>query len=197
MTSITADRRRNSLGEIDYECPTGHRVHGENVLWRSNGKNQRTPTCKKCRSYYRAENRKKNKFNARAAIEKTAVPLQYDSYGELIPWEECLGIEKRSAPWNLLRPSFDASAVFDDFHEALLYTDVPCRGREAEFTDYQDPRASLNEDNDGRPPMPGREQARLLCAGCPLIEQCRAYAHADKPDFGVWGGERYLGGKVI
>lgn len=40
--------------------------------------------------------------------------------------------------------------------------------------------------------FPGRAEsaapARLVCAACPVLEQCRAYAVADPSLEGVWGG---------
>jgi WhiB family redox-sensing transcriptional regulator len=40
-------------------------------------------------------------------------------------------------------------------------------------------------------------RAKMICARCPVIEQCQAYARAN-PEYGVWGGEteeeRYLQG---
>lgn len=121
----------------------------------------------------------------------------YDSRGIEFSLEEYLGLEKRSVPWNLLRPRAEASAAWDEFNEALKYTDVPCRGREVEFTEYRDPRPTRDDDPEGRLPMPSREHARRLCAGCPLFDACKTFAHLEKPDFGIWGSERWLGSKVV
>lgn len=38
-------------------------------------------------------------------------------------------------------------------------------------------------------------RARMLCAGCPLIEQCLTYAKADKYAEGTWGG-RYFAPRI-
>lgn len=202
MSNILADRRRNSNGEVDYECPKGHRVHGENVIWRQNGSGRKHPGCKKCRRDYRAsyvsrpDVQAKNRLDAQRRRLENATPV-YDSNGNVIPWETYLGTEKRSVPWNLLRPRSEASAAFDEFNDSLKVTTVPCRGREAEFTEYCDPRPTRDEDTDGRYAMPSREHAKQMCAPCPLLELCKDYAHLDRPDFGIWGGQRWLGGKVV
>lgn len=35
-----------------------------------------------------------------------------------------------------------------------------------------------------------KEMAEKLCAGCHVLEECRAYAMAAKEGYGVWGGTR-------
>lgn len=35
-----------------------------------------------------------------------------------------------------------------------------------------------------------KETAESLCAGCDVLEQCKAYAMAAKEPFGIWGGTR-------
>lgn len=200
MSSKLADRLRNDAGEVDYHCPQNHHVYGDNILWRSNGSGTVTPACRECRRAYRAEHRKRPEVQAaeRARYQrKYPGPTAYDTKGNAIPLEEYLGTEKRSVPWNLLRPSPEASAAFDEFHEALKYTDVPCRGREQEFTEFVDPRSAFADDNEGRLPMPTREQARRLCKGCPLFDECGTYARLERPDFGIHAGHRWVGRKII
>lgn len=202
MSSTLADSRRNDQGEVDYRCPKNHRVHGDNVIWRQNGEGKKHPGCRECRRTYRVNYNSRPDIRKRDMIRKeqsrlsTVTPV-YDTNGEIIPWETYLGIEKRSVPWNLLRPRAEASPAFDEFNEALKYTAVPCRGRAAEFTEYADPRASFADENEGRAPMPTRSIAAKLCAGCPLADLCKTYAHLDKPDFGIHAGERWVGGKVV
>lgn len=197
-----AERRRNERGEVDYLCPNDHRVHGDNVIWRQNGEGKKHPGCRECRRTYRANYLSREDVKARYAATADrrdlidATPV-YDLNGNVIPWETYLGTEKRSVPWNLLRPRAEASPAFDEFNEALKVTVVPCRGREDEFTEYADPRPSRDEPDAALRPMPSAPQAEAMCSGCPLIDLCREYAHADKVDFGVWGGERWLGGKVV
>lgn len=202
MTHILADRRRNDNGEVDYQCPKGHHVHGDNVIWRQNGSGKKHPGCRECRRSYRANYKARPDIRHRDAVRAQQVRLKsgtpvYDSNGDIIPWETYLGTEKRNVPWNLLRPRAEASRAFDEFNEALKYTNVRCRDHEAEYTEYADPRPAFADDNEGRPPMPTRSQAKAMCAGCPLLEQCGTYARLEKPDFGIHGGERYLGGKVV
>lgn len=35
---------------------------------------------------------------------------------------------------------------------------------------------------------PMAEQAKRVCAGCPVVEECLDYALKTRQDFGVWGG---------
>ena len=41
------------------------------------------------------------------------------------------------------------------------------------------------------------EQAKALCAGCPLIEECRQGALERAEPGGVWGGAIFDGGSII
>lgn len=41
------------------------------------------------------------------------------------------------------------------------------------------------------------EQAKALCAGCPLIEECRQGALERAEPWGVWGGAIFDGGSII
>ena len=52
-----------------------------------------------------------------------------------------------------------------------------CEGRSAEFVDYVS--------------APSRAQARVMCAGCPLLELCDEAARHRRPGWGVWGGRVY------
>lgn len=197
-----AQGRRNELGEVDYRCSRDHRVYGENVEWRKNGKGKSHPGCRQCRREYVNRYSQRPDVKARAKKyerirPKISTAPAYNSRGEEIPLEEYLGAEKRSVPWNLLRPRPEASSVFDEFNEALKVTNVPCRGRAAEFTEYSDPRAAYASDNEGRAPMPTKSQATAMCASCPLLELCGDYAAIERPDFGVHAGNRWVNGKVV
>lgn len=41
------------------------------------------------------------------------------------------------------------------------------------------------------------EQAKALCAGCPLIAECRQGALERAEPWGVWGGAIFDGGSII
>ena len=69
-----------------------------------------------------------------------------------------------------------------DFHDLPdWYDDAACLGADA---DLFFPTQGGNS-RDGRSRT---EQAREICAGCPVIVECLAYAQADKIPFGIWGG---------
>jgi WhiB family transcriptional regulator, redox-sensing transcriptional regulator len=42
-----------------------------------------------------------------------------------------------------------------------------------------------------RDPSRGRRVARAkaICAGCPVVAECRAWAHRVEEPYGIWGGE--------
>lgn len=205
MPSVPSSSRLNEAGEIDYTCPHGHRVHGSAVEWRTNGKGHRYPNCRTCRQAYRRNYKRRPEVRAKKralaeqkkAATQTGVTPIYSITGYEIPGSVYMANEKRSVPWNLLRPKAEASLAFDEFNEALKYTDVPCRGRSAEFTEYCDSRPAYSDDNEGRLPMPSAVEAAKLCGGCPLLDLCARYAELDRPDFGIHGGVRWLNGRPI
>ncbi|MEE1619258.1 WhiB family transcriptional regulator [Brachybacterium sp. J144] len=41
------------------------------------------------------------------------------------------------------------------------------------------------------------EQAKMLCADCPLIEDCRRGALEREEPWGVWGGSIFESGRII
>ena len=41
------------------------------------------------------------------------------------------------------------------------------------------------------------EQAKVLCAGCPVVAECLAGALARREPWGVWGGEIFERGAVV
>jgi hypothetical protein len=59
----------------------------------------------------------------------------------------------------------------------------PCESDPARWMDY-----------DERTP-PSREEAALMCVGCPFFEQCSEFADVLKPDAGVWAGRVWIDGK--
>lgn len=44
---------------------------------------------------------------------------------------------------------------------------------------------------DGGDDLPTDREAQMLCAPCPIMQQCREYAELKHPSYGVWGGKVY------
>ena len=40
---------------------------------------------------------------------------------------------------------------------------------------------------------PRKEEREYMCAGCPVFDECAAYAKVLKPTYGVWAGKLYAG----
>jgi len=81
----------------------------------------------------------------------------------------------------LVRPS--AKKQWDAFQNAMRDLefsgiDWNCKDRWNEFALYSDENA------------PTAQQAQEMCAGCPLLELCDAYATAQREIDGVWGGKQ-------
>jgi WhiB family redox-sensing transcriptional regulator len=52
-----------------------------------------------------------------------------------------------------------------------------------------DPEIFFHPDNERGPRRRARqEQAKAICASCPVLQQCREHALAVREPYGVWGG---------
>jgi hypothetical protein len=100
--------------------------------------------------------------------------------------------KKVSAPWNYLRPEGEIREALEALDQAFSTQRTNCFNRPAEFIDFDDPRF-LDEANDN--PAPNRDVARVLCEDCFAFDLCKNYAAIAKPDFGVYAGEVWIGGK--
>lgn len=97
------------------------------------------------------------------------------------------------APWNLLRVREEAREAWSRFQESMDFAQAKCKG-DTSFTDYADPRDS-DEENAGLPSTPTRQQARLMCEGCPFFDNlCKDYAELAREDWGVINGKVWIGG---
>lgn len=106
--------------------------------------------------------------------------------------------DKKTAVQRLLAPKADAMPTWTQMWEYMDANRTPCFERPEDFIDYDDPR--YPEEAVGRP-IPSAFEARQLCktvdgSDCPLLELCGKFAAQNKEAAGVWGGKRYLDGKV-
>jgi hypothetical protein len=101
--------------------------------------------------------------------------------------------DKKTAVQKVLGVRKEAAPAWERMGEYMESHRTPCFERPEDFIDYDDPR--YPEEATGRP-LPSAFEARLLCAGCPLLEMCDEFAARNREDFGIWGGKRYVGGKV-
>lgn len=122
---------------------------------------------------YRARKR------AKAAPEGDDLVAKYDDKKTAV--HKVLGVRPEAAKsWEKLNKFFDENRT-------------ACFESPDKFSDFDDPR--YPEEGVGRK-FPTAFEARILCSGCPVLELCGKFAAQNKEDFGVWGGKRYVGGKV-
>lgn len=74
--------------------------------------------------------------------------------------------------------------AMESFDKAQVEETTPCRDNYEEWADYT------------AATMPSRNQAARKCDGCWFLEACANNARALKPGWGIWGGERWVYGKV-
>ncbi len=79
--------------------------------------------------------------------------------------------------------------VVKQFYEALDGTATPCTTIPLDLMGYN-PWTDYDEDK-----PPSSNEAREMCAGCPLLAQCGAAAIAMRPYHGVWAGMVFVDGK--
>lgn len=75
------------------------------------------------------------------------------------------------------------TAALDQFDKAQVVIRSLCHNNYEKWTDY-DERS-----------IPTEEEARAMCAGCPLFAACGNTAEATKPGWGVWAGEVWVYGQ--
>jgi hypothetical protein len=181
-------------------CANNHEFTPENTRWRKDGGR----VCRQCKR----EREAKRKARLDADPEYRARRLLSDRLSKRRARGSALAEEgdelvakyddKKTAVQKMLAPKPEAMPSWSRMWEYMDEHRTPCFERPEDFIDYDDPR--YPEEATGRP-MPTAFEARLLCttsdgAPCPLLELCGKFAAQNKEEAGVWGGKRYLGGKV-
>lgn len=75
--------------------------------------------------------------------------------------------------------------AIDSLDKALSVGDAKCKGKLDHYTDY----TAAN--------IPGPEEAKALCHGCPFYDACGNGAYAQRPGWGVWAGEVWVYGELF
>lgn len=78
-------------------------------------------------------------------------------------------------------PALRAAHATADRAQAALT--AKCKGSPADYTDY----TAAN--------IPSDVEAAKLCSGCPLLQACANKAAAERPGWGVWGGQVWVYGE--
>lgn len=165
----------------------GAPITGGNVYWHNPGKGRPVrAACRKCKYARNKRHRQGSKFRVGNAT------VSYNS-----SWGDIMAVTSanaKNAPWNLYKVKAEAQDSWQEFQVALDATRTPCFNNEA-YTEFTDPRYS-DEENAGLAPMPTAAEAEAMCAACPLAAMCKGFAEREKPDWGVYAGTVWIGGKV-
>lgn len=104
--------------------------------------------------------------------------------------------EKKTAPWNALKPKEAAMPAWNNFQDAMAEQRTACYLEPEKFMDWADPEGVEDDPEElNRSPIPSRNQALAMCADCPLFDLCKEYQSKQKETHGVWHGVRYVNGK--
>lgn len=162
-------------------------ITGANVYWHNPGQGRpRRPACRACKYKRTTKYKKLAQFRSgESAVFYTPIG------GEIMATTSA---NAKNAPWNLYKVKPDAQDVWQQFQVALDSVRTPCFNDSA-WTEYADPRYA-DEDQAELPPTPTGIQATEMCRACPLLAMCRDFARRERPDWGVYGGEVWMGGKV-
>lgn len=187
-------QKRLQIGGI---CRVGHTLTPENIYWREGKANNKYIECVTC-----AQGRKRKYVSTERHVRPDRVQhrrvymQEYDRRRRLEPRilaDDTKLVEDMAAKfpqydWD--RPSSPTQVLkakapdeFTALNDALENYRSPCFGQTSVYVDYEE--------------IPTPAQARLACAGCKVLDLCRAWAEAEKPAWGLAGGQAWDSGKVV
>lgn len=173
--------RRKSLGQKPKRLSCGH---GPGLIARE---------CSVCRSRYNKKYNDKKRKERQKFAEDTARLAERENQEALLAHKND---DKKTAPWNLLKPRQEAMPTWLEFQDRLDEGRTPCFENPERFSDFNDPRYPEDRLEQGGNPFPTAQEAEALCEECPLLNICLEFALKQREDFGVYGGKRIVGGRV-
>lgn len=175
-------------------CNNGHEFNARNSRMRADGQGRVCVICKRKTSKDRYEKilsdpealKRKQQQNRINYLKRKARLAGVEYIPETYPEDEDIAA---SIPHYLLLNQKQKQAD-DDLQRARDHFGIPeCEkpgGAQKWVDDFDEPN-----------PPATPEYAASLCAGCPLIKQCDAWALTIKPYQGVFGGKSWSNGKVV
>lgn len=192
--------RRLQIGGV---CLRGHELTGDTIGWREGKRpGDKYILCMECK---RARGAKYD-LSAAGRVRAVGTRARYQANQNRARLEaaimaedsEALLVSKamkyqnsRVAPHNYLAAK--APEEFKGLNDELDVSRGLCFGR-TEWTDYDDPR--FPDESTGRD-MPTSAEAEAMCAGCPVLDMCRAWAGREKPAWGVHSGDVWVDSKIV
>lgn len=168
-------------------CKNGHVIIGDNM------REQKMPggvayVCVACkrenvRKYYRNnsgftedELNRRDRNQSKSALQSARRAAERA--------DELIGKGKEDAALNYLKLTKRAERMSDALQKGMAKDRARCADNPGPYIDYEEGSE------------PTKNQAYLMCVGCPVLVQCARFASAYKPAVGVWGGEVYEDGKL-
>lgn len=187
-------------------CRNGHVLEDRNVVWRKAGNGGRYIRCGECERLRAKANKNRKRetpeqkaerwrsYSQKLKRARLAARIQAEEQEDHVVAKWLKQQQAVSAPWNQLALRGDAQVSLQELNEAMELGRTPCFKRPEEFIDFADPR--FPEESEGLAEVPSTATVEALCSGCPVWDLCQNYAETAKPDFGVYAGKVYVGGKV-
>ena len=165
-------------------CKHGHLMEGENLGIRKNNAGNQVFFCKSCRkdqlqrwSRTPAGRVANSKSNSNPEKKRRAQQRrQAERADELI----LKGKEENAL--NYLRLNKRSERAAESLQNAMDANDPNCAGNPGPYIDYDEEYP------------PTKQEAYIMCNGCPMLIECARFANTYRPEIGVWGGEVYKGG---
>lgn len=197
------NEKANNTLKIGDTCKWGHVVAGDNLM-RIKKDGFEFFRCRKCNSRSNSTRLQRaiangtvdeyrRKENERARQRRLKRQLNSEHNGELKEIKDIdrllsKEVKAGSATFNslkYLKLGKRAGQASQALEAAFDNARAKCYANPGPYIDYED----------GQEPRP--IDAYRLCEGCPLLVECGRFAAAYHPPVGVWGGEVYVGGKVV
>jgi hypothetical protein len=190
--------------KIGDDCAHGHKLEGDNLLVRKS-RGVESYACRICsleasRRYRRSDKYLTNTKYVKNKETAQKVQRQVDAglygkvgvpYADIVKREDAIDrrIEKDPRSNSIITAlvNVDMNKRSRDSMQAMVsspnWSKGLCANKPEKYFDYDE--------------EPTREEAYLLCNGCPLLVECARFANANGPERGVWGGQIWKNGRLV
>lgn len=180
----------HQLIQLGDKCKKGHLISGDNAQFYVN----RGTNCVRCKTCAKPTQQPNPAYKVGDICQRGHVIVDENIYIQRIKDRESVRCRRCRNEWakeRRLRKLEEVEArkpiakeLYAKLIEKIQEVKPKCFQRPYNFVDYDEEFP------------PTKAEAEILCSGCPLMMDCKAYAHAERPAHGVWGSEVWEDGKL-